>query len=300
MGIAAPNIDHTPVSALARFFSSAILTELARKGKSPLLIKLAAEASIVERARALGKVFELFEMAFDVLKKKANRHEYIYKAALTQRILLGTHSLQTASMLTEFRTGKHKADMVILNGTGTAYEIKSERDSLTRLGPQIEAYRKVFAKAYVIAGENHIDSVLKIVPQDIGIMVLSTRHQISTLREAQDRPERTCPEAIFDCLRTAEAKELLCLVDVEVPNVPNTQIHSAMRTLFAKLEPVSTHTAMITVLKKTRTLTPLAELLENIPPALHTVVLSTPIRKVDRPKLVQALNTDIQTALTWS
>ncbi|MEI9986083.1 MAG: sce7726 family protein [Aliidongia sp.] len=53
--------------------------------------------------------------------------------SVTQKILMGKHSLRTASMLNEFRAGSCKADLVILNGTATVYEIKSERDSLTRL-----------------------------------------------------------------------------------------------------------------------------------------------------------------------
>src|ERR1019366_3298937 len=132
-------LELTQVSALSRFFSSSVVAELARKGTSPLLMKLAKEATIIERLPISRPIGLLFDVAFEVLKRKTNRHKYIYKAALTQRVLLGTHSLQTASMLTEFRTGNHKADMVILNGTATAYEIKSERDSLTRLSNQIEA-----------------------------------------------------------------------------------------------------------------------------------------------------------------
>jgi hypothetical protein len=63
-----------------------------------------------------------------VLKRSGLRDKYVYKAALTQRVLMGKHSLRTACMLSEFRVGDRKADITILNGTTTVYEIKSDRD----------------------------------------------------------------------------------------------------------------------------------------------------------------------------
>jgi hypothetical protein len=89
-------------------------------------------------------VHALFDAAFQLLKRQGCRDEYVYKAALVQKILLGRHSLQTASMLNEFRVGGCKADLAILNGTATVYEVKSERDSLARLQRQIAAYTTVF------------------------------------------------------------------------------------------------------------------------------------------------------------
>ena len=50
------------------------------------------------------RVCAVFEAAFSLLKREGYRHEYIYKAALTHKILLGTHSLQTASMIHEFES----------------------------------------------------------------------------------------------------------------------------------------------------------------------------------------------------
>src|SRR5690242_16453091 len=138
--------EQSRISALSRLFSSSVFGELARRGMSPLLTRLAHESSLLSYVCEDDPVSRLFNVAFNVLKRKNNRHEYIYKAALTQKVLLGTHSLQTACMLTEFRVGKCKADLAILNGTATAYEIKSERDSLARLERQVLTYMDVFAK----------------------------------------------------------------------------------------------------------------------------------------------------------
>ncbi len=105
------------------------------------------------------RVRNVFETAFSLLKREGSRHEYIYKSALTHKVLLGMHSLQTASMINGFRVGDCKADVVILNGTATVYEVKSKRDSLTRLERQIATYATMFAKVYVIAAEGRINAV---------------------------------------------------------------------------------------------------------------------------------------------
>ncbi len=112
------NIEASQLSAISRLFSSGVIREMARKGKSSLFARLVDEARLLENC-SFDRVFHLFDSAFNVLRQKAHRHEYVYKAALTHKILLGTHNLQTASMLTEFRVGECKADLAILNGTAT-------------------------------------------------------------------------------------------------------------------------------------------------------------------------------------
>lgn len=234
------------------------------------------------------------------MKRTDCRHEYIYRAALTHKVLLGKHSLHTASMLNEFRVRDCKADVAILNGTATVYEIKSERDSLSRLEKQVEAYRDFFAKVYVIAGENHIDSVKSLVPRDVGILALSKRHHISPIREAKDKPERTSPVTIFESIRIEEAKKLLLLLGVAVPSVPNTEMHLALRDRFEKLKPRDTHKAMVSVLKKTRNLLPLSELVDSLPISLSSAALSVPMRRTDHDRLLEAVKTPMKIAMQWS
>jgi hypothetical protein len=133
------------LAAISRLFSSSVVHEMARKGKSPLFARLVTQSQVLCSMSLSESVYTVFEAAFSLLKREGYRHEYIYKAALTHKILLGKHSLQTASMIHEFRVGDCKADVAILNGTATVYEVKSERDSLTRLERQIAAYATVFA-----------------------------------------------------------------------------------------------------------------------------------------------------------
>lgn len=293
-------INKLELAALSRFFSSAVFRDLAKKGRSGLFRRLLDQTEIVRRCTLRATVGDAFDAAFDILKIAGQRDEYVYRAAISHKILMGTHSLRTASMLNEFRAGTCKADIVILNGTATAYEIKSERDSLSRLSNQIENYKKVFAKVNVIASEDHIESVLKTTPRDVGVLCLSKKYRISTEREALDNPAQICPTTVFESLRAVEATAILRKLGAKIPQVPNTQRHSALRALFIELDPTSLHIEMVRTLKSSRNLTSLSELVTELPTSLQAAALCTPVRAADHGRLIDAVKTPLKAAMAWS
>ena len=166
-------------------------------------------------------------------------NEYIYKNAIANKILLGKHSLNTSHMLTEFRVAKCKADVVILNGTSTVYEIKSEYDSFNRLENQINSYLKVFDHINVITSDSQITKLQTLLPENIGIMVLTNRNTIKTIRESEGNKKNINTEILFDSLRKNEYTRIVKEFYGEVPNVPNTQIYKEFKKLFCDL-PVET------------------------------------------------------------
>ncbi|WP_026158288.1 sce7726 family protein [Rhizobium leguminosarum] len=290
----------TELAVFSRLFSSAVFREMAKKGRSGLFKRLAGEVGLSGLCNADATVGDAFDLAFGVLRVAGQRDEYIYRSAISHKILMGTHSLRTASMLTEFRAGTCKADLVILNGTATVYEIKSERDSLARLANQVANYKKVFAKVNVIASEDHVEGVIAAVPEDIGVLCLSKRYQISTEREGVNRPDRICPQTVFESLRSAEAAAILRALGRAVPQVPNTLLHGALRTIFAELDPSMLHNEMVRTLKRTRNLTPLVELVDQLPESLQAAAISIPVKRSEHIRLVEAVRTPLSIAMAWS
>lgn len=286
-------------STVARLFSPSVVQEFARRGKSGTAARLLRDSGLLHHIDPGGTLSDAYDVAFQFLRRRSNRHEYIYKAAITQKVLLGIHNLGTASMLTEFRVGQCKVDVVVLNGTGTAYEIKSERDSLVRLRNQVEHYLRVFASVNVIVGENHLEEVLDRTPGEVGVMVLSDAYTISSRREAIVDASRTSPAWIFDAIRLKEAETVLRNSGIDIPDVPNTRKHTVLRELFVSLDPTTAHEAMVTVLKRSRNLSPLEGLLADVPQCLHSVTLSTRIRRRDHDRYAQALKTPLEAALHW-
>jgi len=288
------------LSALSRLFSSSVLRELASKGKSALFARLLLQSSIITEGDAEKSVGDGFDRAFALLRHTGLRDAYVYRAALTHKILLGKHSLKTATMLTEFRAGACKADLAILNGTAAAYEIKSERDSLARLANQVANYRKVFAETWVIAAEAHARDVLTHTDREVGVMYLNRRGHITELREAVGNVHRVCPVAIFESLRLPEARAVLVDLGIAIPEVPGILIHSAMRDCFSRLEPAVVHRTMVQVLKRSRSLMPLKSLVGTLPESLKAAALSIRIRRSEHARLIEAISTPLRTALTWA
>jgi hypothetical protein len=76
---------------------------MAKKGQSSLFTRLLGLTKVGDRCASNATVGDAFDSAFAVLKTRGLRDEYVYRAALTDKVLMGTHSLKTACMLTEFR-----------------------------------------------------------------------------------------------------------------------------------------------------------------------------------------------------
>ncbi|WP_323006440.1 sce7726 family protein [Pseudorhodobacter sp.] len=289
----------TVSAALSRLFSAGVFHELASVGRSPLFARLVEQSELGAIAGSALTVGEVFNEAFERLRKTNLRNEYVYRAALVRNILMGTHSLKTASMLTEFRAGKSKADLIILNGTATVYEIKSERDTLSRLEKQVTDYQKVFAKIYVIAGADHVEGISDLVPDRVGVMCLRRWNRISTIREAIDCPHLVEAAAVLGSLRSNEAASILKALDIKVPDVPNTRLRSALLTEFEALDPTLLHRTMVSVLKKTRDMSSLNDFVGSLPFSLQAAALTYKIKQGQQHNILAAVSSPMDVALTW-
>lgn len=293
-------LDKDQLSAADKLFSSTVIQEMAKKGRSPLFSRLLKQINPDSFTVDSRPIREIFDSIFSLLTMENYRHEYTYKTAITHKLFLGVHSMNTASMLTEFRVGNNKADVVILNGTASAYEIKSERDNLGRLQQQIESYRQVFARVNVITSLNHFDEVQDSVDADVGIMILKKNYAISVVRKADNNPSRIDAGAVFDSIQLHESKRILQLLGVAIPNLPNTQQHTVLREIFKTQPAEQVHTQMVRVLKESRSLLPIKDLLSSLPKSLQAAALSTPLRQKDHQRILSAVDTPIREALNWA
>jgi hypothetical protein len=131
-------------------------------------------------------------------------------------------------------------------------------------------------------------------------MSLSRRYQIRTRREAKSRPERICPLAVFEALRTNEASMVLAQFGHPIPAVPNTALRDELRRRFETLRPAEAHDGMLRTLKQTRNMTHLADLVGQLPASLQAAALSVPHRKSDHQRLLSAVGTPLKVAMGWA
>lgn len=291
-------IESGDQAAVARLFSAAVFHELLKSGQSSTFARLVKESGL-DVSHSTNSVSQIFDHAFSLLKRKVYRNEYAYKTAVAQKVLLGAHSLRTASMIGEFRVGSNKADLVILNGTSTAYEIKSERDRLDRLGMQVVSYSEVFASVAVLCAEKHLRAVLAAVPDFVGVSVLTDRFQISSFRKSIDGPERTKSVSILDAVTRKEAIMILNGLGIEAPRVPNTQMYGALKSIFEAIPSERVHNQMVQTLKNTRNLSSLAETVDGLPASLRLFALTVPFGGRGRENLFCAMDTPVSEAMKW-
>ena len=282
---------------IARLFSAAVLKELATKGHSYLAASLLKEADLLQEYNPSTILRFFFDEAYDVLLRKY-RNEYVYKNAIAKNILLGRHSLSKTFMLTEFRAGNCKADVVLLNGTSTVYEIKTAYDSMERLSTQIAAYRKVFDNINVITSFSQLAKVEDVIDDDIGIMVLTdSRNSIKIIRKPVSLKEKVQPLVIFDSLRKSEYEQITKEHFDVVLNVSNANMYRTCRECFCSLTPIMAHDYMVTALKKRGSSRRLCDFIKLVPDSLKAASLSCKFNDKQKAFFLEVLDTDIGTCL---
>ena len=67
--------------------------------------------------------------------------------------------------------GLSRIDLAVVNGELHGFELKSDRDTLSRLPEQTEAYGRVFDRLTLVVGERHVRRAIEMVPDWWGIRV---------------------------------------------------------------------------------------------------------------------------------
>src|ERR1700741_2474909 len=108
--------------------------------------------------------------------------------------------------------GRVRADMAVVNGELKGFEIKSDRDSLSRLRAQMSDYCKVFDTVSLVVGRKHFAQASELVPGWWGIQIAvgdpASEPQIVRFREEEANPEPD-PMSIAQLIWRDEAFELL-------------------------------------------------------------------------------------------
>ncbi|QDK97310.1 sce7726 family protein [Acinetobacter tandoii] len=167
---------------------------------------------------------EFFDEAFQLLGKNY-QNEYVFKNLIANKILCGRHSLNTATMLSEFRVGKNKADCVILNGKSTCYEIKTDYDSLVRLDDQLSSYLQLFDEVYVVCSKKFENIIFKEIPSEVGVISLTSSNTLRTLRKAKNRSVQLNKDLLIGSMRQSEYKQLAEEILGEKISLPNMLIY---------------------------------------------------------------------------
>ena len=278
--------------SFSRFFSPSVIKELACCGKSDF-VNYTIQKSGYDKVICSGIDYRaLFDAVYGYLRGNY-RSEYIYKNAITNKILLGRHSLNTSTLLSEFRVGTCKADVAILNGTSHVYEIKTELDGLDRLENQLKEYKKVFDKRYVVTCPQNVEKVSGKIDEGVGIIVLTDSYTLPVIREPVSNRESVEPKTVFDSLRKHEYCQIIEERFGELPDVPNTRIFRESKKMFSQLSPAEAHDSMVGVLKKRSCKKEFKDFVLSMPHSLKLASITSGLSSKERTQFQQLLQNSV-------
>ena len=184
--------------------------------------------------------------------KNSYRNEYFYKNTLLNKLLLGVHSVNTTTALTEMAIAKSKADFVLINGKAIVYEIKTELDNLERLSSQIDDYYKAFDHVAVVTYEKNLSQLQKVlesIDKPVGIYILRRNGKLGTIQKPQRYTGDLDREVIFKLLRKSEYEEIIVRRYGHLPEVTQFRYYSACKKIFLQIPVEESYLLVLKILK---------------------------------------------------
>jgi hypothetical protein len=218
------------------------------------------------------------------------RNEYIYKNTMLNKLLLGRHSINTTTALTEVPVEKSKADFILINGRAVVYEIKTELDTLDRLSGQLINYYKAFENVCVITSESNCNRVLSLLKDtNVGVCVLTKRNSISTKKEPICDNSKLDFKAMFKILRKHEYENILIKHFGELPLVKPVEHYNVCLKMFRSIDITVAYNYMVLELKK-RSSVKKIEFEDKVPYELKFLVYFSDYKLKDYLMLEEFLN----------
>lgn len=150
---------------------------------------------------------EFFNCLYQIIKRDY-RCEYIYLNEMFINEILRNHDIQH-SIITELYVNSSQADLVVVNGTTTIYEIKTELDSLSRLSKQLNDYIQVFDKVYVVTYRQMLEKLYQLLESEskflgVGIQILNDDGRLEMIKPSISHKRFFDQKLMFDILTKKE------------------------------------------------------------------------------------------------
>jgi len=278
---------------LSRAYTRPVFAELARTGDANAVTRLLCTHGQVGADASSLRLEELFERAWNHLAA-SYRNEYVYKNELASRLVFKRHSPRTAGFQVELRVGGSIADVVVANGTTTAYEIKTEFDTCRRLSTQTNDYLKAFDKVYVVTHPAHIARYERELDPRVGLIVLADRYSLTPYREACSNADNVDPRTIFRCMRRDEYINAIEATLEPVPVMPNGLIGAHCEALFEQLSSKQAHACFVKALKSRTTDKSNVDFVSKLPSSLRALGYATPLSGRQRSSVLDTLSKPVQ------
>jgi hypothetical protein len=282
-----PAVTALPARRLASVFSTRVFRALAAERPEDVTARLAPLAAL--DAPSTATLGERFEEAHRRLVA-SYRSEYVFKNTLVSKIVFGKHRPATASAILEMPMGDSEADLLVLNGTSTVYEIKTDLDQFTRLNGQLRDYCTRADRVYVVTSDARAAAAETLVPNHVGILALKRSGALSTVRLATSNLDQIRHEHLFRMLRRNEAQALLHSRIGYTPDVPTGHLSERMRALFGELDIAEAHRLVVTQLRQRGRAAASLTSAVGFPTSLRALAYGAELSGVGRGRLLRRLH----------
>lgn len=271
-----PRVD-TLADAFSRPMFRALSQPAQSSGRASQVLKRMA-ATVGESVGPNATVGEAFDAAFNLLKI-SYRCEYYFKAQLISKIVFGRHSPRTASALLEFPMGASVADVLVVNGTTSVYEIKTDLDNFDRLESQLSQYGTRAEYTTVVVSDSRASQIQTVLPPWVGVLALRKNGALASVRPPISRLDDVVPEHQFQMLRTEEARRVVATqrdVDIKAPTGPAWTL---LREEFQKMDSGQSNSGVVRELRKRGALPPLFAAADHFPQSLRALAYAQPLSR---------------------
>lgn len=236
--------------SLSQIFTNPVFREVAQSGTSDYILTKIMKYQHHLSAEPGLPIRKVIENAYEYLGRNY-RNEYVYKNTIINNILLGRHSVNTATLLNELKVASSIADTVIINGTSTVYEIKTELDNPAKLEKQLEDYRKAFVKVYLVTHHSLTERYKSLIQnKSVGLLSLSGRFNLTSVKPAFEDYDGLDSDIMMKILRKDEYCAVIKDCFGSLPQVSNIRFFSECLQLARRIETRTLHEMMLTQLKK--------------------------------------------------
>lgn len=238
-------------------------------------------------------VRDLFDLFFNKLRKNY-RNEYVYKAAIINKIVFGRHSPKTSSSSIELPVSNSIVDVAIFNGNSTAYEIKTEYDSPKRLVTQTVDYLDVFDRVYIVTHPKLAEKYCSLNIPYVGVLSLNKKESLSLVKEAESNSDNIKLDKVFNVLRRNEYVEIIEHYTSSKLNMPNGIVYNYCRDVFVSMPIEIANSYFLNAMKKRATDKDFIDYLYSLPACLRALGYATPLSKKQKDYIINLMDSKIE------
>ena len=270
----------------AQAFGRSVYADILRWGESELLTLLCRAYARNDEDTYMDCIRRFYSSL-----KKNYRCEYIFKNEIIAE-LRKHYARRRTLVVNEFRVGNSIVDLAFFNGESRAYEIKTSYDSPRRLKGQMDDYKRVFDRCYIVVEQSEVEDWL-VYDDSIGIIAFcyGPRGKIS-LKEIRPsmRNEQIEVDVLMTCLRANEYEYIAehfakaRLADAKYKH------YDECKKILSGMDGELLHDAFLTTIKQRKSS---FNLLEQTPHELYQICLSLHLTSKQLELLKCSLNNKI-------